>query len=150
MPKPLVSFLLLAFALMGGAQTASELDTPAVQRVAKKLLCSCGCKLDMTCLMPPGLCQVCQRGKAKIHALQAQGLSDQAIWQRFVREEGPESLIRSPGAWGMMGPYLVLVLGLGAVLGLIRQYRRSVEGAVAELNAATVESIEKDLADLDL
>lgn len=151
MPKPLISLLLLVLAMAGGAQTASELDAPAVQRVAKKLLCSCGCKLDMTCLMPPGLCHVCQKGKAKIHAMQTQGLSDQTILHQFAREEGSDILVRVPGAMGTLGPYLVLVLGLAVVLGLIRKYRRQPEITAPDAPDTTaMERIEKHLAGLDL
>jgi hypothetical protein len=136
MLKCKVSLLLLAACMAGLTQTATDLDALAVQRVAKKIMCSCGCKLDMTCLMPPGLCSVCQRGKAKIYAMQAQGKPDSAILAEFAKAGGLESLVVTPGVMGVAGPCAAILLGLGIVLWKIAQYTRSNKRSDLELDAA--------------
>ncbi|HEV2687383.1 MAG TPA: hypothetical protein VGV35_02480, partial [Bryobacteraceae bacterium] len=78
------SLLVLGFAAASiFAQTAEELESPAVNRVAEKLLCPCGCKMNMACRMEPYPCQTCWSNKKKIFKLQAAGLSDQAILDQF-------------------------------------------------------------------
>ena len=62
------------------AQTATDLDSPAVNRVAGMFHCSCGCNLSMACKMPPdGRCPICQRNKGQIFAMQQAGKTDQQI-----------------------------------------------------------------------
>lgn len=135
-----------------GAQSAADLVTPQVTRVADKLQCPCGCNLTMACFMPPsGQCGTCRIAKEKIIALQAQGKSDQAILDQFVTENGKGALAITPGVVGFAGPYVALALGLGIVALVIRRYRRPETAAVAAppLDPETIERIEKDLAKLD-
>ena len=54
MRKFRTSFLLVVMVAAALAQTASDLDSPPVNRVAAKLKCDCGCNQDMACVMPPG------------------------------------------------------------------------------------------------
>ncbi len=149
MQKWKTSLLLAVLAAAGLAQTASEFESPNVNRVAGKLNCSCGCNMNMNCLMPPYPCQVCRRAKAKIIAMQAEGKSDSQILDQFVQENGKDVLVVEPGRLGMIGPYAALALGLGLVLWAIRRYRRPVATAAPQVDAATMERIEKDLAKLD-
>ena len=133
------------------AQTATELESPAVNRVAAKLNCSCGCKLNMACRMPPdGRCPVCQMNKTKILAMQQAGSSDQQILDQYAAENGKDILVIPPGSAGVLGPYVALGLGLIAVFFTIRRYMRlKPSTAATQIDRATLEQIEKDLAKLD-
>jgi cytochrome c-type biogenesis protein CcmH/NrfF len=101
--------------------------------------------------MPPdGRCPVCQMNKAKILAMQQAGSSDQQILDKYVAENGKDILVIPPGAAGVIGPYVVLGLGLIAVFFTIRRYmQRKPSVAAAEIDRATLDQIEKDLAKLD-
>ena len=133
------------------AQTASDLESDAVNRVAEKLACPCGCSLNMACRMEPYMCGTCKKAKTKIIAMQAAGKSDQQIFDAFVAENGKNILAITPGFFGTIGPYLALTLGLGAVLLVIRRYRNKPAAAVAapEVDPKVLEQIDKDMAKLD-
>ena len=105
------------------AQTATEYDSAAVNRVAGKLNCGCGCKLRMDCQMQPG-CGVCKAAKLKILALQSQGRPDNDILSQFVTENGKDIVVVGPGFMGAATPYAALAVGLGVVLLVIRRYVR--------------------------
>lgn len=134
------------------AQTAAELDSPEVNRVAAKLNCDCGCNLNMACKMPPdGRCPVCQRNKAKILSMQRAGMSDQQIIDRYVAENGKAILVVEPGIGGVVGPYIALALGMIAVIYTIRRYLR-MKPALAggpDVDPETLAKIEKETANLD-
>jgi cytochrome c-type biogenesis protein CcmH/NrfF len=151
MPKFKTSLLVVLMTVAALAQTATELESPAVNRVAAKLNCSCGCKLNMACRMPPdGRCPVCQMNKAKILAMQQAGTSDQQILDQYAAENGKDILVIPPGSAGVLGPYVALGLGLIAVFFTIRRYMRLKPSVAAtQIDRATLEQIEKDLAKLD-
>jgi cytochrome c-type biogenesis protein CcmH/NrfF len=111
------------------AQSAEELESPAVNRVAEKLLCNCGCKMNMACRMEPYPCRVCWENKKKILKMQTAGLSDQAILDQFAHEQGKEVVANPPGMMGSLSMYSAAFLGLILVVWVIRRYRR--KGAVA-------------------
>jgi cytochrome c-type biogenesis protein CcmH/NrfF len=149
MHKWKTSFLVAVLAVAGLAQTASEFESEPVNRVAGKMNCSCGCNLNMACLMPPYPCPVCRKAKAKILTMQADGKSDQQILDEFVKEGGKDVLAVGPGLLGVVGPYVALTIGLGIVVLVIRRFMRQKAPAGPDLDAATIERIEKDLAKLD-
>lgn len=151
MPKFKTSLLVVLMTVAALAQTATELESPAVNRVAAKLNCSCGCKLNMACRMPPdGRCPVCQMNKTKILAMQQSGSSDQQILEQYAAENGKDILVIPPGSAGVLGPYVALGLGLIAVFFTIRRYMRLKPSvASTQIDRATLEQIEKDLAKLD-
>src|SRR5208337_3850086 len=101
--------IFLALASFGLAQTAVDLVSEPVNRVAKKLSCNCGCAQDMTCQMEPG-CGTCKRAKMKIFADQQAGKSDQQILDEFVAENGKTILNVTPGLYGTAGPFVALSL----------------------------------------
>jgi cytochrome c-type biogenesis protein CcmH/NrfF len=150
MQKWKTSFLVAVLAVAGLAQTASEFESEPVNRVAKRMNCSCGCNLNMACLMPPYPCPVCRKAKTKILTMQADGKSDDQILGEFVKENGKDVLMIGPGLFGLVGPYLALLLGLGVVVLVIRRFMRP-RAVVAgpELDAATIARIDKDLEKLD-
>lgn len=145
------------------AQTASDLDSPAVNRVAAKLKCSCGCNQNMACVMPPG-CPMCKTSKTKIFGMQKTGMSDDLILAQYVAENGKDIIVIPPGAAGFAGPYIALGLGLIVVLWTIRRYMpkpgltaagaaagaaAGTGGAAPDVDAELMARIEKDTADLD-
>jgi len=139
------------------AQTATEYDAPAVNHIAGKLNCSCGCKLRMDCQMQPG-CGVCKAAKLKILELQKQGRSEQQIVNTFIAENGPDVVAVPPGAFGSIASYAALGAGLVIVLFALRRYLKPRETLATAGNAPPVEDvlldryqaqIEKDLEKLD-
>jgi|HubBroStandDraft_6_1064221.scaffolds.fasta_scaffold725615_2 cytochrome c-type biogenesis protein CcmH/NrfF len=144
------SSLILAFATaLCIAQTAVDLDSVPVNRVAKKLSCNCGCAQDMTCQMEPG-CGICKRAKTKIFAAQQAGKSDTQIIDEFVAENGKQVLFATPALFGTAGPFVALSLGAIVVLLVIRRYRKPhPAGNIPEIDPQTLERINKDMAKLD-
>lgn len=148
---------LLAAALFSGllfAQSAEELESPNVNRVAEKLLCPCGCKINMACRMEPYPCKTCWDNKKKILTLQQAGFSDKAILDQFAKEQGKDVVANPPGLMGSLSMYSVAILGLIFVVWVIRRYSRkaAIAGAVpaddSELNRYH-DQIEKEVEKLD-
>lgn len=141
-------------ALAALAQTATETESPEVNRVAGKLKCSCGCNQSMACVMPPG-CAMCKMNKTKIYNMQKVGMSDADIIGRYQKENGADILIIPPGIGGTVAPYIALALGLGLVLWTIRRYAvkkpltAAAAGPTADIDPAMLERIEKDLSKLE-
>ena len=144
------SLLLAMAAAICVAQTAVDLDSEPVNRVAKKLACSCGCFQDMTCKMEPG-CGHCKLAKTKIFNEQQAGKSDSQIIDEFVAEDGKKVLFVTPALLGTAGPFVALSLGAIVVLLVIRKYSRPRPAAAnaPEIDPETMKRIEKDLAKLD-
>lgn len=149
------SLLVGGFAAVSFAQTAPELESPAVLHVADKFHCSCGCNLTMACKME-GDCHVCRQAKAKIFAMQAAGKSDGQIVDAFVQENGSDVLAIRPGPMGVIGPWGALGLGVILVIFLIRRFsaqKPAPAPADAGIDSEALdryhERIEKDLAKLE-
>lgn len=149
MRKWKASFLIAALAAVCLAQTASEWDSHAVNAVASKLKCSCGCNLNMACQMPPQPCPVCKMNKVKIYQMQSAGQSETQILDQFVQEQGKGILVEPPGIMGVVGPYAALALGLAFVLWIIRRYTHKPPAPAAAVDPALLEKIEKDLEKFD-
>ena len=136
------------------AQSAEELESPAVNRIATKLLCPCGCKMNMACRMDPYPCQTCWNNKKKILKMQAAGMSDDAILAAFQQEMGKDVVTVRPGLLGSLSFYTAAVLGLILVVFVIRKYsRKSVPASVASQDEAVLsryhDQIEKEVEKLD-
>jgi cytochrome c-type biogenesis protein CcmH/NrfF len=142
--------LFLALASFCLAQTAVDLVSEPVNRVARKLACNCGCAQDMTCQMEPG-CGTCKRAKMKIFAEQQAGKSDQQILDEFVAENGKTILNVTPGMFGTAGPFVALSLGGIVVLFVIRRYMKKPHPTAAgpEIDPEVLDKINKDMAKLD-
>jgi cytochrome c-type biogenesis protein CcmH/NrfF len=119
------SFLILVL-VAGGcfAQSAEELESPAVNRIANRLNCPCGCKTNMACRMDPYPCKTCWDNKKKILKMQQDGMSDQAILASFSQAMGPDVVAVPPGTIGSLLSYTAAALGLLLVVFVIRKYRR--------------------------
>jgi len=125
------SFLLVAlFAGVSFAQSAEELESPAVNRIATRLNCSCGCKTNMACRMDPYPCRMCWENKKKILKMEQSGMSDQAILASFAQEMGPNTVVVPPGILGSLSFYTAAALGLILVVFVIRKLSRK-EAVVA-------------------
>ncbi len=136
------------------AQSAEELESPAVNRVAGKLLCPCGCKTNMTCRMDPYPCSTCWTNKKKILSMQQAGLGDSAILDQFKKDMGEDVVAVHPGVLGSISFYAAAVLGLILVLFVIRKYTRPTPAvAGVSVDDATLdryhEQIEKEVEKLD-
>jgi cytochrome c-type biogenesis protein CcmH/NrfF len=143
----------LCLVQMSPAQTAGDLETPAVNRIAEKLNCPCGCMMNMACKMDPYPCGTCRRAKVKIFEMQNAGKSDQQIFDSFVAEDGKSILAVAPGFWGVAGIWTAGLIGLAMVVMVIRRYaRQKPSPALAnapEIDPETMARIEKDLNKLD-
>lgn len=154
MPRFKTSLLIALMTVAALGQTATELDSPPVNRIAARLKCSCGCQQNMACVMPPG-CPICKTNKAKILGMQKTGMSDQQILDAYVAESGKDILVIPPGTGGFAGPYVALGLGLLVVLWTIRRSMRKTPamaggpGVGPDVDAETLARIEKDTANLD-
>ena len=155
MRKFRTSFLLVVMVAAALAQTAGDLDTPQVNRVAAKLKCNCGCNQNMACVMPPG-CPVCKMNKTKIFGMQKSAMSDQQILDQYVAEQGKDILVIPPGATGFATPFIVLALGVLVVFWTIRRMMQKPKlsaagagGAAPDVDSELMARIEKDTADLD-
>ncbi|MGD0133202.1 MAG: hypothetical protein ABSE57_14215 [Bryobacteraceae bacterium] len=124
---------LVLFALFAGvclAQSAEELESPAVNRIATRLNCPCGCKTNMACRMDPYPCRTCWDNKKKILKMEQAGMSEQAILASFASEMGPNTVVVPPGILGSLSFYTAAALGLILVVFVIRKLSRK-EAAVA-------------------
>jgi cytochrome c-type biogenesis protein CcmH/NrfF len=144
------SFLIAIMMVAAIGQTATEMESPQINRIASKLKCSCGCGLDMACQMPPG-CPVCKMNKSKMVNMQKSGMSDQQILDQYVAENGKDILVVPPGIAGVLGPYVALTLGLGLVIFTIRRLMRPRPASPngPPVDPETLARIEKDTANLD-
>src|SRR5580693_812254 len=148
---------LLACVWLAGAcaaQSAEELESPAVNRVADRLNCPCGCKTNMACRMDPYPCRTCYDNKKKILKMQAAGMSDQAILDQFAKEMGKDVVAVPPGVIGSLSFYTAAALGLILVVFVIRKYSRKAPAiAGSPLNDPELsryhDQIEKEVEKLD-
>jgi hypothetical protein len=135
------------------AQSAEELESPAVNRVATRLNCPCGCKTNMACRMDPYPCPVCTGNKKKILKMEQAGMSDQAILASFASEMGPNTVVVPPGILGSLSFYTAAALGLILVVFVIRKLSRKEAAVVAAGGAPLLDryhdQIEKEVEKLD-
>jgi hypothetical protein len=140
----------------GLGQSAEELESPAVNRIATKLNCPCGCKTNMACRMDPYPCRTCWENKKKILQMEQAGMSDQAILASFSQSMGPDVVAVRPGIIGSLLSYSAAALGLLLVVFVIRKYSR--KGPEAATGGAPVrdplldryhDQIEKEVEKLD-
>jgi cytochrome c-type biogenesis protein CcmH/NrfF len=149
------SLLMAVVAIAALAQTASEKPSVDVRRVGYRLACQCGCKDSVaTCSMLE--CHFSKPAKERIAKMQAEGMSDQAILDAFVKDYGKVVLLDVPSPFGWIVPYLSIGAGLVVIWMFIRKYRKRAplaEVGVAEADDPALakyrDQIEKDLARLE-
>jgi cytochrome c-type biogenesis protein CcmH len=134
------------------AQTASQLVAPDIRRVGEQLACLCGSCKNTVGSCPMLGCHYALPSREKIAAMQSQRTSDQAIVDRFVKEQGLRALAVPPAqgfnflAWAM--PFIAIALGVAAIWLYIRRFHRKSAPASAldpEVLERYKERIEKDL-----
>ena len=141
-------------ALAALAQTASEMPSDAVVRVARHLACQCGCN-DTVAACSMLECHFSKPAKERIAKMLASGMSDQQIIDQFIAEYGQGIYRGDPNAWGWVIPYASVGFGLLVIWWFIKRYRKpqaAAESAPAPDDPALAkynEQIEKDLAHLD-
>lgn len=137
------------------AQSAEEMESPAVNRIATRLNCPCGCKTNMACRMDPYPCRTCWDNKKKILQMQQAGMSDDQILASFSQQMGPDVVAVRPGVIGSLLSYAAAALGLALVIFVIRKYRRKEAVAAAAPPAPDPlldryhDQIEKEVEKLD-
>jgi cytochrome c-type biogenesis protein CcmH/NrfF len=138
------SFLVALLAAVALAQSA-------VNGIAAKLRCNCGCKQDIACTMPPYPCPVCKMNKVRIFNMLSQGMTESQILDTYVQEQGKDVLEVRAGAEGLIGPIAAIAFGLALVILVIRRMRRqnAAVPAGAPVDPAVLAQIEKDLEKLD-
>jgi len=147
------SFLVAVLAAVALAQSASEWDSRAVNVIAAKLNCNCGCKQEISCTMPPYPCPVCRMNKVRIFNMLNEGMTEKQILDTYVQEQGAGVLVVRPGTAGSVTPWVGIAAGLMLVILVIRRFR--MRGAAAEPAAAgpvdpkVLAEIDKDLEKLD-
>src|SRR6476659_1205284 len=156
--------LLLAIALAGIClpQTATRLVTPEIRRVGDKLACKCGsCNNTVaTCQMLQ--CHYSEPAREKIAKMQSTGASDQGIIDSFVQESGLSALASPPTTGfhllGYIMPFIVIVLGLGAIAVWMKRFRATNEvlapatpesQAASQIDERYRARIEKEMAELE-
>src|SRR5574337_265664 len=117
------------------APTSAADNDARIQRIEKRLRCTCGCTLDVyTCRTTDFTCTYSPEMHKEVVALATAGLSDDAIVQRFVAQYGEQVLMAPPPVGFNLAGYLVpgiLVTVLGAVLVWVLARRRTVAPAPA-------------------
>jgi len=104
--------------------------------------------------MDPYPCRTCWDNKKKILSMQAAGMSDQAILDKFAQEMGKDVVAVPPGMLGSLSFYSAAALGLILVVFVIRKYSRKPAANVAaslddpELSRYQ-DQIEKEVEKLD-
>ena len=104
--KLLLAFLLCFSALI--AQDPTSYLTPEVARVGDRLACRCGGCRNTVGNCPMLHCHSADPKRQLIHEMQKAGLSDDAIVNTFVREEGVVALSSPPS--GSLGGLITWVM----------------------------------------
>jgi cytochrome c-type biogenesis protein CcmH/NrfF len=155
MAKWKTALLLMFAAGLCLPQTATENLNPEVRRVGERLACKCG-----SCNNTVGDCAMLGCGyakpaRAKIAGMQQSGMNDEQIVNSFVKEMGLVALAVPPAegfhllSWTM--PFVVLLLGFGAILIYWKRFRKPVEATAKapQVDERYRSRIEREMADLD-
>src|SRR5579871_2762203 len=122
LPRVLWLAALTLIAALTWAQTASEKPSIDARRVGSRLACQCGCKDSVaTCSMLE--CGFSKPAKENIAKMQALGMTDQQIIDRFIHDY-PNIYLSPPNLFGVLIPYLGVVAGLVFIWWFIRKYRK--------------------------
>lgn len=152
--KRLILLTLLAGLCL--AQSSSDLLTPTIRRVGDHLACLCGaCKNTVATCQMLG-CHYSSPARERIAKMQAQGMSDDAIIDDFVKREGKRALAVPPASGfnllGWIMPFAAIAAGLYGIYLFMQRHRR-LAPTVAPVDAAVMgryrDTIEQDLEKMD-
>lgn len=128
--------------------TAAGDNNAEIQAIEKKLLCSCGCTLDVyTCRTTDFSCTYSPALHREVVALYDEGRTAQEILDTFVARYGEKALMApEPEGFNLAGYLLpgVVVTGLGAMLAWVLTRRSTVAAAEAptpRIDGATAEEL---------
>jgi cytochrome c-type biogenesis protein CcmH/NrfF len=112
------------------AQDPTSYLTPDVVRVGDRLACRCGGCRNTVGNCPMLHCSSADPKRQRIHQMKSQGLSDDAIVNTFVQEEGAVALSSPPsgsigGLITWLMPGIVLLAGFLVYLRFVRGHRQS-------------------------
>lgn len=151
------SLLVLALAALCLGQGTTPLTNPHVRRLGDQLMCLCGCGSSVTsCNMLQ--CSHSSPAREKLLSMVNAGMSDSAILDSFVKENGLQVLMKPPAqGFNLLGyvmPFAGILVGLAFVWWVIKRFRKPLAVAEGpELDPATLaryqERIDKDLEKLD-
>ncbi len=150
------SLLIIAAAALMLGQGGIPLENARVRRLGEQLACLCGCGSSVTsCNMLH--CHFSDPARQKLLTMVNAGMSDAAIFDAFVKENGPRVLLKPPAEGfnlvGWVMPFVALALGLVIVWWFIQRFRRPLAAAGPAPDSAVLaryqERIDKDLENLD-
>ena len=108
--------------------TAADNDA-AIQRIEKRIRCSCGCGLDVyTCRTTDFSCTYSPALHKEVLRLAGQGKTAQQIMDEFIAQYGEAALMAPPKRGFNLAAYYVpsvaVLIAAGALLGLLRRWTR--------------------------
>ncbi len=148
--------LLFVVAGLSLPQNSTSYATPEVRRVGDRLACKCGGCVNTVGNCPMLGCHYSVPAREKISKQEAEGMSDQAIIDGFVKEIGIAALAAPPAQGfnlvGWVMPFVAATLGLAAVLLYVRRLRKPAVAATTpppEIDEKYRKQIEADLAEME-
>ena len=138
-------FLLVAAICLG--ESATDVFGPDVRRVGGRLACLCKTCVETIGNCPMLQCHYSSPARERISAMAKTGVSDDAIVDTFVKENGIQALSVPPNEgfnsliWIM--PWAAGGLGLGAIAWYVR--RHSKPQPLVELPAGTMERFQDQM-----
>lgn len=142
--------LVAAAALMLG-QGGTPLENPRVRQIGDQLACLCGCGSSVTsCNMLH--CHFSEPARQKLLTMVNAGMGDSAILASFVKDYGPQILLKPPAeGFNLLGwfmPFIAIAAGLVAVWWFIQRFHKPL-AAGPEPDAATLARVERELETLE-
>lgn len=148
--------LLFVVAGLSLPQNSTSYATPEIRRVGDRLACKCGGCVNTVGNCPMLGCHYSVPAREKIAKQEAEGMSDQAIIDGFVKEIGIAALAAPPAEGfnlvGWVMPFVAATLGLAAVLLYLKRLRKPVVATSTpppEIDEKYRKQIEADLAEMD-
>jgi cytochrome c-type biogenesis protein CcmH/NrfF len=148
--------LLFVVAGLSLPQNSTSYATPEVRRVADRLACKCGGCVNTVGNCPMLGCHYSVPAREKISKQEAEGVSDQAIIDGFVKEIGIAALAAPPAQGfnlvGWVMPFVAATLGLAVVLLYVRRLRKPAVATTTpapEIDEKYRKQIEADLAEME-
>ena len=136
------------------APTSADDNDAAIQAIEKRLLCTCGCTLDIyTCRTTDFSCTYSPQLHREVVALYREGRSAEEILDAFVAKYGEDALMApEPEGFNLAGSLVpgVVVTGIGATLLWVLTRRRvAVAAAARAARPPAISATSEELAELE-